>query len=94
MAYKVTMEKDLEKKLNQIQGVNFKEYTIFAKKIEELQNHASIMQNHKTKFNTFEKPLQQFKWVELNDKIIIFTLNPINEELHLCDYLPKNEVFE
>lgn len=94
MTYKVTMEKELEKKLKRIENINFKEYTIFAKKIEEIQNHAPIMQNHKTKFNTFKKPLQNFKWVEINDKIILFTLNPIKEEIHLCEYLPKEEVFE
>lgn len=94
MAYDVTIEKDLEKKLDQIKNVNFKEYTIFTKKIEEIQNYAPIMKNHKTKFNTFEKPLQDFKWIELNNKILVFTLNPIKGELHLCDYLPKDEVFE
>lgn len=94
MAYKVTMEKDLEKELKKLQNINFKEYTIFAKKIEEMKNHAPIMLNHKTRFNTFEKPLQDFKWAEINDKIIIFTLNPIKEEIHLCEYLPKEEVFE
>lgn len=94
MAYEVTMEKDLEIKLNQIKNVNYKEYMIFAKKIEEMKNHACIMKNHNTKFNTFEKPLQNFKWVEINDKIIVFTLNPIQGKLHLCDYIPKDEVFE
>ena len=94
MAYHVTMEKDLEKKLDKIRSVNFKEYTRVAKKIEEIQNHAIIMKNHQTRFNTFEKPLQQFKWIEINNKILIFTLDPINEILHLCDYLQKNEVFE
>ena len=94
MAYKVTMEKDLEKKLEKIQGFNFREYTMFAKRIEEMKHLACIMQNHKTRFNTFDKPLQNYKWIEVNDKILVFTLNPIKEELHLCDYLPKNEVFE
>lgn len=94
MVYNVTMEKDLEKKLDKIRSMNFKEYTRFAKKIEEIRNHAIIMKNHQTRFNTFEKPLQQFKWIEINNKILIFTLDPINETLHLCDYLQKNEVFE
>lgn len=94
MAYKVTMEKELDEKLDEIQGVNFKEYTILAKKIEEMKQHACIMQNHKTRFNTFEKPLQEFKWIEINNKILVFKLDPIKEEIHLCDYLPQNEVFE
>ena len=94
MSYKVSMEKKLEKKLEEIQSVNFREYTLFAKKIEEMANHARIMMNHRKKFNTFEKPLQDFKWVEVNDKILVFKLDPINEEMHLCDYLPRNEVFE
>lgn len=94
MAYTVIMEKDLEEKLARIQSVNFKEYTLFAKKVDEMKNHAPIMQNHRKRFNTFEKPLQEFKWVEINNKIIVFKLNPIKEEIHLCDYLPQDEVFE
>lgn len=94
MVYEVTMEKDLEKKLDSIRTVNFKEYNLFVKKIEEVQNHARIIKNHRIKFNSFEKPLQDFKWIELNNKILVFTIDALKEELHLCDYLPKEEVFE
>lgn len=94
MAYKVTMEKTLKEQLNQIRNINIKEYTMFAKKIEEIRQHAGIMLNHKTRFNDFEKPLQKFKWIEINNKILIFTINPIKEEMHLCEYMPKEEVFE
>lgn len=94
MAYKVTIERKLNDKLEAIRSVNFKEYTLFSKKVEEMQNHARIMKNHKTKFNTFDKPLQDFKWIEFNDRIIVFTIDPLRQEMHLCDYLPKEDVFE
>ncbi len=94
MAYTVTIEKDLNKKLEAIRSVNFKEYTLFSKKVEEMQNQARIMKNHKTRFNAFDKPLQDFKWIEFNNKIIVFTIDPLKQEMHLCDYLPKEEVFE
>ena len=94
MAYTVTIEKDLNKKLEEIRSVNFKEYTLFSKKVEEMQNQARIMKNHKTRFNAFDKPLQDFKWIEFNNKIIVFTIDPLKQEMHLCDYLPKEEVFE
>ena len=55
MTYEVTMEKDLDKKLEEIQSVNFKEYTLFAKKVEQMRNYAPIMKNHRIHFNTFEK---------------------------------------
>ena len=94
MAYTVTIEKDLNKKLEAIRSVNFKEYTLFSKKVAEKQNQARIMKNHKTRFNAFDKPLQDFKWIEFNNKIIVFTIDPLKQEMHLCDYLPKEEVFE
>lgn len=94
MSYQITMERDLEKKLERIRSVNFKEYTMFAKKIEEMKKMASIMMNHRSRFNTFDKPLQNFKWIEVNNKILVFHLDPIEEKIHLCDYLPQNEVFE
>ncbi|RAP47313.1 MAG: hypothetical protein BZ135_02505 [Methanosphaera sp. rholeuAM6] len=94
MTYEVTMEKDLDKKLEEIQSVNFKEYTLFTKKVEQIQNYAPIMKNHRIHFNTFEKPLQDFKWVEVNDKILVFKLDTIKQEIHLCEYLPQEEVFE
>ena len=94
MAYNVTIEKDLKQKLDEIRGIKYKEYTILNKKIEEIQNQAPIMKNHRTKFNTFDKPLEDFKWVEINNKILVFKLNPIKQEMHLCDYLSQDEVFE
>lgn len=94
MVYQITIEKDFEKKLEQIKSLKFREYTRFLKKIDEIKHFACIRKNHKTRFNTFDKPLQNYKWVEIDDKILIFTLNPIKQELHLCDYLPKEEVFE
>lgn len=94
LVYTVTIEKDLNKKLEAIRSVNFKEYTLFSKKVEEMRNHARIMKNHKTRFNTFEKPLQDFKWIEFNGKIIVFTIDPLKQEMHLCDYLSKKDVFE
>lgn len=94
MVYNVTMEKDLEKKLDAIRMVNFKEYNLFVKKVEEIQKHALIMRNHRNKFNSFEKPLQDFKWIELNNKILVFTVDALKEKMHLCDYLPKEDVFE
>lgn len=94
MVYTVTMEKDLEKKLDAIRMVNFKEYNLFVKKVEEIQKHALIMRNHRNKFNSFEKPLQDFKWIELNNKILVFTVDALKEKMHLCDYLPKEDVFE
>lgn len=94
MVYDVTVEKSLEKKLDTIRNVNFKEYNLFVKKVDEIQNHALIFRNHRSKFNTFDKPLQNFKWVEINNKILVFTIDALKEKLHLCDYLSKEEVFE
>ena len=94
MVYEITMERDLEKKLDAIRNVNFKEYTLFVNKVDEIRNHARIIRNHRSKFNSFEKPLQDFKWVEINNKILVFTIDALKEKLHLCDYLPKEEVFE
>jgi hypothetical protein len=94
MTYDVTMEKDLKNKLDNIKSVNFREYTMLTREIEKIRDYALIMMNHTKKFNTFDKPLQDFKWVEFNDKILVFTLNPLEETIHLCDYLPKEEVFD
>ena len=62
-------------------------------KIKEMETHAKIILNHKTKFNTFDKPLQNYKWIEINDKILIFTIDPVKKEIHLCEYMPRTEVF-
>lgn len=93
MVYEVTMEKELEKTLSELKHVNIKEYTILSNKIKEMQTHAKIILNHKTKFNTFNKPLQNYKWIEINNKILVFTINPIEKEIHLCEYMPRDEVF-
>lgn len=93
MAYKIIMEDELEKKINYIKLNNIKEYTILSNKLKEMQNHAKITLNHKTKFNTFDKPLQKYKWIEINNKILVFTIDSIGKEIHLYEYLPKNEVF-
>ena len=94
MTYQVTMEKELEKQLEEIRSVKFKEYTLFGKKVQQIMNYAPIRKNHKIHFNTFDKPLQDFKWVEVNNKILVFQLDPIKQEIHLCEYLPQDEVFE
>ena len=47
MVYEITMEKELEKTLNELKTVNIKEYTILANKINEMQTHAKIILNHK-----------------------------------------------
>lgn len=93
MVYEITMEKELEKTLNELKTVNIKEYTILANKIKEMQTHAKIILNHKTRFNTFEKPLHNYKWIEINDKILVFTIDATKKEIHLCEYMPRNEVF-
>ncbi len=93
MVYDITMEKELEKQLNELKIVNIKEYTILSKKLEEMQHHASIMINHNKKFNTFDKPLQNYKWIEINNKILVFTIDPSKEKIHICEYVPKEEVF-
>ncbi|WP_455644663.1 hypothetical protein [Methanosphaera sp.] len=93
MVYKLIMEKDFEEKINELQRLNIKEHTQLTKKLEEMQTHAEIRLNHKTEFNTFEKPLQNYKWIEINKKILVFKIDPMKKELHLCEYLPQNEVF-
>lgn len=93
MVYNITMEEELEEQLNQLRGINIKEHTILSKKIEEMQMHASVLSNHNSRFNTFDKPLQDYKWIEINDKILVFTIDIQKEELHLCEYVPKEEVF-
>ncbi|OED29530.1 hypothetical protein [Methanosphaera sp. WGK6] len=93
MAYTLIMEKDFEQKINELERLNIKEHTQLTKKIEEIQTHAEIRLNHKTKFNTFDKPLQKYKWIEINKKILVFTLDSMKKELHLYEYLPQNEVF-
>ena len=82
-----------EKTLNELKTVNIKEYTILANKIKEMQTHAKIILNHKTRFNTFEKPLHNYKWIEINDKILVFTIDATKKEIHLCEYMPRSEVF-
>ena len=93
MAYNITMEEELEEQLNNLKNVNIKEYTILSKKLEEMQNHAAVLSNNNTRFKSFEKPLQDYKWIEINEKILVFTIDISKQELHLCEYVPKEEVF-
>lgn len=93
MVYKITKEKDLEEDFKKLKITNIKEYTILQKKIEEMQKQAEIVRSHKNRYNTFDKPLQNYKWIEINGKILVFTINPIKKEIHLCEYMPRNEVF-
>ena len=81
MAYNITMEEELEEQLNNLKNVNIKEYTILSKKLEEMQNHAAVLSNHNTRFKSFEKPLQDYKWIEINEKILVFTIDISKQEL-------------
>ena len=94
MVYELTIEKELEEELNELKRINIREYTILQKKFEEMKLHASVIVNHKAKFNSFEKPLQDYKWIEINEKILIFKVDPNYLKIHLCEYLPKDEVFQ
>lgn len=94
MVYNITMEKELEEQLEDLKKSNLKEYTILIRKIDEMKNYADVLQNHRRIFNTFSKPLQNYKWIDINDKILIFTTDIENKELHLCEYIPREEVFQ
>ncbi len=94
MNYEVMIDGELEKKFKKIHDVNLKEYNIVTRKIDEIKEHSKITINHKNKFNSFEKPLGEYKWVEIGNKILIFKINPDKKYIHLCEYLPKDEVFE
>ncbi len=94
MVYDVTIEKDLEDKLCKLKNSNFREYTILNREIKQMREYAKIPLNHRTQFNSFDKPLQKYKWIPiLNHKILVFTIDPMSENIHLCDYLRENEVF-
>ncbi len=94
MAYDITMEKELEKELEQLKSVNFREYKILNRKLDEMKAHAKVLENHQKQFNSFDKPLQKYKWIELNDKILVFTIDRNKSHIHIYEYLPKEEVFE
>ncbi len=94
MTYEVIIDGELEKKFKKIRDVNFKEYSIVTRKIDEIKEYSKVTLNHKTKFNTFEKPLDEYKWVKIGNKILIFKINAEKQYIHLCEYLPENEVFE
>ncbi|MCD7781620.1 MAG: hypothetical protein LUG89_02840 [Methanosphaera sp.] len=93
MVYTITKEKDFDDQIEKLKLVNFREYTILHRKIDEIASHAKILENHNKMFNNFDKPLQDYKWVEIDDKILVFTIDAYKREIHLCEYLPKNEVF-
>ncbi len=93
MVYTMIMEKELEEKLEELKKVNFREYKIFYKKLDELKSYAKVLENHKKLFNSFDKPLQKYKWVEINGKILVFTIDANERQIHLYEYLPKDEVF-
>ena len=70
MTYEVIIDGELEKKFKKIRDVNFKEYSIVTRKIDEIKEYSKVTLNHKTKFNTFEKPLDEYKWVKIGNKIL------------------------
>ena len=93
MTYEVTIDENLQEKLDSLKSVNFKEYTAVQLKVNEMKEHAKVLLNHRTRFNTFDKPLQDYKWVEINDNVLVFTIDANKRKMHLCEYLKKDEVF-
>ncbi|MDO5851586.1 MAG: hypothetical protein Q4Q23_03785 [Methanobacteriaceae archaeon] len=93
MAYKIIIQPALKDKFDKLEHTNYKEYKMLSKKLEEMATHATIPLNHRKLFNEFEKPLLGYKWIEINDKILIFKLDQSKEVIHLYDYMPQKDIF-